>query len=677
MLEVKNSQLIRYIMLLSMLLIYEICASQSLDSTYHSELPDVPIIAEQPSASKVPMFQREYKRTPAAFGDPVRVLVKYPGFTMSNDGANAINYRGMPNNANQWQMYGADIVNPNHLSNAGMSNDRMNYNSGGTLAFSSAVLGDFSFYGQPSSVKHGNTPGGVMDLSLATSTKSFYEFSLLGFEGGLNLTRKKVNTIVSVRNSFVGILSALGTDFGGEKINFSDATINSHYNWVNGKSINAFASFGFSSNIRVHLSENDEIADQRDIQDITYRGNHGIFGLHFKQSYQGFKTSLTVISSIRNESRKSNIAPVYQNKYGGLIASADQSFADKFPFSLNYTVQKTKNRHQFGGGLRSSLQVYQIFVVKNVLSVLPYVEYVYSFSNALNASKLTSSVSYEFNNLNLRSKLPSYQVGFETHLVKNLSFSASYSRITPKRLIPFIINTDFRTHNVELQLKYIKDRLRIFVTPFSHVWRGSPGYAGFLAGPISNHSLDGTISLFDDLLIDGSSAASHNLAGRSRGVSTSVANIFSIGEKKSLDVSYNATWFSSEIESLDKSIALWAPSRLNTRYVHNANMYYNVMLSSRKSILIGINYHIRGGEYIPSSFINPSAAHFEAYQRFDLKVAYYYPSKNRHMHRWSLDIQNLTNRQNDGYLGFDVVLNSTVKYPQLGLIPVLSYRYEY
>ena len=64
------------------------------------------------------------------------------------------------------------------------------------------------------------------------------------------------------------------------------------------------------------------------------------------------------------------------------------------------------------------------------------------------------------------------------------------------------------------------------------------------------------------------------------------------------------------------------------------------------------------------------------YFRTDLRV-YWKKNKPNFTRTWSLDIQNLTNTENESYSYFDVRTNAIIKKYQLGLIPVLSYKIEF
>ena len=68
---------------------------------------------------------------------------------------------------------------------------------------------------------------------------------------------------------------------------------------------------------------------------------------------------------------------------------------------------------------------------------------------------------------------------------------------------------------------------------------------------------------------------------------------------------------------------------------------------------------------------------FDPYQRLDLRIVYQSGRDKKYKHRWSLDIQNVLNTQNDGFRYYDRWLKKVILQKQLGLVPVLSYRLEW
>ena len=124
----------------------------SLDS-FRVEITEIDIIEKPYQSGGLTMSQNQYKVMPASFQDPARILINYPGFSTQNDGANAIIFRGMPPEFSRWQLFGADIVNPNHLANAGTANDLATGNAGGVNALSGSVLDYYHFEPNPADIQ--------------------------------------------------------------------------------------------------------------------------------------------------------------------------------------------------------------------------------------------------------------------------------------------------------------------------------------------------------------------------------------------------------------------------------------------------------------------------------------------------------------------------------------------
>src|SRR5690606_34493743 len=81
-------------------------------------------------------------RFPATFFDPARLAMAFPGVANTNDQANNVSVRGNSPAYVQWRMEGVEIVNPNHLSNAGTFSDKPAAVGGGTNILSAQMLGN-------------------------------------------------------------------------------------------------------------------------------------------------------------------------------------------------------------------------------------------------------------------------------------------------------------------------------------------------------------------------------------------------------------------------------------------------------------------------------------------------------------------------------------------------------
>ncbi|MFM8347456.1 MAG: carboxypeptidase regulatory-like domain-containing protein, partial [Bacteroidota bacterium] len=105
-------------------------------------------------------------RMPANFFDPLRLTSVLPAVSSGNDQANGISFRGYSPNGLLWRLEGMDIVNPNHLANAGTLSDRPVANGGGVSILSAQVLDRSEFHYGILPASAGNALSGMLDMSL-------------------------------------------------------------------------------------------------------------------------------------------------------------------------------------------------------------------------------------------------------------------------------------------------------------------------------------------------------------------------------------------------------------------------------------------------------------------------------------------------------------------------------
>jgi hypothetical protein len=74
--------------------------------------------------------------------------------------------------------------------------------------------------------------------------------------------------------------------------------------------------------------------------------------------------------------------------------------------------------------------------------------------------------------------------------------------------------------------------------------------------------------------------------------------------------------------------------------------------------------------------LSPLVVKYDDYFRVDLR-AYIKRTKKRGSETISLDIQNATGRKNAGQNYYDVFLQQVAQRKQLGLIPMINYRWEF
>jgi hypothetical protein len=185
----------------------------------------------------------ETQRYAAAVNDPLRMAAAFPGVLAANDGANSIIIRGNSPTGLLWKMEGMDIPNPNHFSNAG--------NSGGGISILSAqLLANSDFVTAAFAAEYGNALSGVFDLKLrrGNNEKREYTFQagVLGLDAAIEgpFSKKyKGSYLVDYRYSTLSVLNAIGVlPSDGAVTNFQDISYNFY---LPTKKLGTFTVFGF------------------------------------------------------------------------------------------------------------------------------------------------------------------------------------------------------------------------------------------------------------------------------------------------------------------------------------------------------------------------------------------------------------------------------------------------
>lgn len=117
----------------------------------------------------------ETKRYAASAYDPARMVMSFAGVSTTgsdDDMANELSIRGNSPRSNIWRLEGVDIPNPNHYSSLG--------SSGGSISMlSSNILTHSDFYTGGFPAEFGNAIGGVFDLRMRTGNEEKQEFSVM------------------------------------------------------------------------------------------------------------------------------------------------------------------------------------------------------------------------------------------------------------------------------------------------------------------------------------------------------------------------------------------------------------------------------------------------------------------------------------------------------------------
>ncbi|MCB0686919.1 MAG: carboxypeptidase-like regulatory domain-containing protein, partial [Saprospiraceae bacterium] len=229
-------------------------------------------------------------RFPGTFYDPARLATHYAGVINENDQANNIVIRGNTPNGLGWYLEGVEIVNPNHLSNAGTINDRSSESGGGVNILSAQMLDNSTFLTGAFPAYYGNATSGILDMRLREGARDRIHFTgqigLLGIDAALEgpIRKKQENSfLINYRYSTIGLLSAMGVDLGDEAITFQDLSFHLKWKLKNKGSVSFFGMGGVSQN-KFKAPQLSERTDFKDEQNIDFTGRMAATGLKFENS---------------------------------------------------------------------------------------------------------------------------------------------------------------------------------------------------------------------------------------------------------------------------------------------------------------------------------------------------------------------------------------------------------
>jgi hypothetical protein len=232
----------------------------------------------------------EVRRFPANFFDPGRFVTQYPGLTSTNDQGNAISVRGTSPAFFRWRLEGIEIVNPNHTANAGTFGDRATVGAGGVNMLSNQAMSAAQAYRVSDlPMQFDNTVGGMLDMRYRNGNNQERETTasvgLLGLEiatEGPLAKGSDASYLVHYRYSFTGLLGALGVNFGEEDIRFQDLSFNLHLPTQKLGNFGIFGIGGTSANLYETDVALEEVTDEKELQNIDFRSRTGIVGLKHK-----------------------------------------------------------------------------------------------------------------------------------------------------------------------------------------------------------------------------------------------------------------------------------------------------------------------------------------------------------------------------------------------------------
>ena len=655
----------------------------------NTDLQTLPVIGQRADRSIVPsikLLEKDRFQYTATFADPARYATYAPGVAIDNDQANNISIRGITPNALQWYLEGAEIVNPNHLNNAGTLTDRASANGGGVMILSANMLDNTTLYQGIAPPQYGNALAGALDMNIRKGNnqrrQSSVGISTIGFDlatEGYFSKASGASYLVNYRYSFTGLLNKLGVNFGDEAIGYQDLSIHLNFPTKKVGTFSLFAIGGSSDNIFTHKKIPSEWTSDKDNQDISFNGRMGAAGLKHQINFGNIRWNTVFVASALDNTRNAasfglNDIPLNSNSFGNNHAKyffktdLKSRWGKTKEWQLGMIVKNESfsnlDAYYAGGG------IYQEVSEGKGTWLIPFVELSGRVGEKWQYQVGARSVYFDFNNKFSFEPQGSLRYNLPKNQRVQLSYSLQSQLISPefyfyKNSIYYQNkNQDFvKSHNLSLAYENkLGNDITAKVEGFAQFYYNVIDYTTFSP----NQSL--TILEVTNAKFTGTAAGTATTLGGSLSLSQSF--------KKGYFWLINATVFDTKRQKngVERDMLY------NNRYVANALIGKEWAMGKNQNRFIGASVRgiLRGGFYDnnPNNIVFNNLKRVGDYVRADLNI---YLKSNRK--KWSstvqLDIQNVMNKENDWATIYDTFLQKTVLKKQLGLIPNLSYKVEF
>jgi len=634
--------------------------------------------ARNSSQSKISLHTlsiEESFRFPATFNDPARLIHTFAGVANTNDQANHTSVRGNSPNFLSWRLEGAEIVNPNHLSNAGTLANRPTQSGGGV-----------------------NVLGGVMDMRFRNGNDEQHEFTaqagLIGFdfaaEGPL-ANNQGVSYLINYRYSFVGLLAAMGVDFGGESIGYQDLSFNVKAPIGKNGVVKVFGMGGLSNNQLTAERDPAVWELDKDRQDIIFKNKMGALGVNLntnlnERSIVNFTAVRSAYETTTRSDVLSNDLELFQGFPIDTISVRKLSVASSLLYKLN-------RHHGIKVGLSGTHNFYDL------ISIAPFV-----WANGQADGWLQEAYTqWEWTpRIPVKAQLGLHQSYFtltKSHALEprvNLSWSP-----TSKDLFSV-------AYGLHSQLQSPRDYLtnkiedNDVILPNSDLdFSRAHHYVLAYNRKITKQSTLG-LELYYQSLFDIPSRGAYSVLNSFHDFRTNDLSNEGTGKNYGVEVSWqqymvkdfyylmNVSIFDSKYKD---SQGVERDTRQANNFIVNAtagkefswqkNEKLKTLGVNLRAVFAGglkstpIDLYISSGNgttiYDTDELYTLQQKH---YFKVDLRV-YYKNNKEKYSSTVSLDLQNVTNYKNEAYQFYDRFVDDIQVQYQLGLIPNLAYRIEF
>lgn len=672
-------------------------------------LPDVTIKAAAPDRralqplGEIPLTREQTDRFPATFFDPARLALAYPGVANTDDQANGLTIRGNGPASVRWRLEGIDVVNPNHLPNAGTFGDRPTTSSGGVLLFSAQLLDNSSLLTGAFPAGYGDALGGIMDMAWRRGNRDDAEFTIqagiigidLAAEGPLD-KKHRHSYLANYRYSTFGLLGQMGISFGGEKISFQDFSFKMDFAGKKGGQWAVFGAGGLSENIFTPPADSADVAVYKDLFNIEFKSRTAIAGVsHWAPLGRNAWWKISAVYSGQSNERLAT---------GAGIRETDESEESRMGFSATI-FRKINDQNRLQAGLNAQNISFTGSASRNSTAL---------FDGDLPAMLLQPWASWEWSDrrqqtslrlglhtviLRIRGEQPARDAGAEPRLLLTRRFGKKsslslgwglYSQISPLWIYADRApQSSVRYPNREIGLTRSQQASLRYSRQTGGNWllKSEVFYQRLYDVPVFAESSD-AFSILNINEIQSLQRLSATGSGENKGIELSAERYLDRG----WFLVANATLFDARYRGSD---GVWRSSRWNLRHIANVTAGKEWQRDSwpDKMRAFGVNGRVTwagGQRAAPVDAVASAAAQATVYDfsngysiqqqdfiRLDLRVYWRRNIGERRNSTFAMDFQNVAIQKNVAYQYYDPYTGKVETKEQLGLVPNLSWRLEF
>ena len=643
------------------------------------------------------------QRFAASLSDPARMAHSFAGVSRSEDDVlNEVIVRGQSPKHTVWYLEGVEIPNPNHFSDDGHSSGAISMLSSNMLTYSDFYTGAFP-------AQFSNAIAGVFDINMRKGNASRREHTLsigaLGVEGtveGPFNGNYDGSYLVNYRYSTLGLLTDLKFINEGD-VDYQDLAFKVHLPAGKAGTFSLFGLGGMSNDVEIAARDSSQWGGATFGSDQWVRERRGLLGLkhtHVVSSQAFLSTTLIMYKRVENE--ELHVVNPFVN-YARYFVDEELSRKEGVRGHIGLQL-KGGTHHLFQAGFRGGIERYKTLFREKITIPGEWILSLDTKGRALNWSSYAQwtyrpSIKWKYYlgfhvsgfNLN-KETIIEPRAGITWQITDNqrTSFATGlYSQLESPGLYTEEHTLDGVTIRPNRQLRRAKSWHNVaeyeYMMPYGMRVKAEAYYNKGYDIPVSDSlgsafSVVNTYYLYD--IVNQTNGLVNSGTMTNYGVDLTLEKLFSGG----IYFLLTGSVFESNYTALD---GMQRDSRYDTNYIIKLTTGWEVKMGGEKENVLGVNLrslYSGGNRFTPIDLEASDIRDFEVerlnapfsqqlsdYYRIDAGISY---TMNRPYltHNFFLDIQNVTNRINEGFVFYDRRRRLVDTTKQLGILPVLGYK---